>query len=113
MSNDGSFLADRLPEPPYYASILSFKRTAGDLGYRKMAERMTELVRQQPGFLGVERVREADGRGITVAYWRDAESIAAWKAQAEHQAAQALGKSRWYEHYEVRIAKVERAYAGP
>ena len=24
-----------------------------------------------------------------------------------------LGKSTWYEHYEIRIAKVERAYAGP
>jgi hypothetical protein len=24
-----------------------------------------------------------------------------------------LGKERWYSHYELRIAKVERAYAGP
>jgi len=27
--------------------------------------------------------------------------------------AQRLGKERWYSHYELRVAKVERAYAGP
>jgi len=28
----------------------------------------------------------------------------------EHVAAQELGKATWYEHYELRVAKVERAY---
>jgi len=27
--------------------------------------------------------------------------------------AQRLGKERWYSHYKLRIAKVERAYSGP
>jgi hypothetical protein len=27
--------------------------------------------------------------------------------------AQRLGKERWYSHYELRVAKVERAYSGP
>ena len=99
------------PQPPYYAVIFTSTRSDGDGGYAGMAERMAELAAQQPGYLGVESTRGADGLGITVSYWRDMESIAAWKSVAEHRIAQESGKRRWYEHFEVRIAKVERAYS--
>ena len=98
------------PKPPYYAVIFSSARTPGDAGYGAMAERMVELAAQQPGYLGVESVRGADGFGITVSYWEREAAIAAWRNQAEHVAAQELGISQWYAHYELRIAKVERAY---
>lgn len=98
------------PEPPYYAVIFSSVRTPGDQGYGQMAERMLELAAQQPGFLGVDSVRGADGFGITVSYWASVEAIAAWKRQAEHVAAQEAGRALWYQHYEIRIARVERAY---
>ena len=101
----------KLPEPPYYSVIFSSLRTAGDDGYGHMADRMVELASEQPGYLGVESVRGADGFGITVSYWSSLEAIAAWKSVAEHRIAQETGKARWYEHYEVRIARVERAYA--
>lgn len=99
------------PEPPYYAVIFSSLRTEGDHDYKKMAERMLQLAANQPGFLGVESVRGADGFGVTVSYWASAEAIAVWKASVEHLAAQEMGKRIWYEHYELKIAKVERAYA--
>ena len=69
--------------------------------------------RAQPGCLGAETARDPDGFGITVSYWRDEACITAWKAQAQHIVAQRLGQQRWYDHYELRIAKVERAYRGP
>ncbi len=97
------------PEPPYYAVIFTSLRTEGDQGYGAMAERMVALAAQQPGFLGAESVR--DGLGITVSYWADLESIAAWKQQAEHLQAQRLGRERWYAGFRVRIARVERDYA--
>jgi heme-degrading monooxygenase HmoA len=75
-----------------------------------MAERMLELAASQPGFLGVESVRGADGFGITVSYWASEADIAAWKAQAEHRAAQEAGKQTWYAAYQLRVAKVERDY---
>jgi len=78
-----------------------------------MAHAMFELALQQPGCLGVESVRGVDGLGITVAYFTDEASISAWKQNARHLEAQRLGKERWYAHYELRIAKVERDYAGP
>lgn len=71
------------PEPPYYAVIFTSLRTEGERGYGKMAERMMDLARNQPGFLG---------------------------ADTDHQLAQELGRDVWYSAYELRVAKVERAY---
>jgi heme-degrading monooxygenase HmoA len=102
------------PQPPYYAVIFTSRRTDEDSdGYAAMARRMAELAAAMPGYLGIESARGSDGFGITVSYWSSPEAIAAWRAQVEHRAAQARGKDRWYEHYELRVAKVERAYSGP
>jgi heme-degrading monooxygenase HmoA len=100
-----------LPAPPYYAVIFSSQRTEGDQGYEAMGQRMVELASQQAGFLGAESARGADGFGITVSYWTDEACILAWKRHAEHRIAQETGQERWYEHYETRVAKVERAYS--
>lgn len=97
------------PKPPYYAVIFSSHRTAGDNGYGAMAERMEALAKQQSGYLGFEAAR--DGLGIAISYWRDLESIQAWKAHVEHAEAQRLGKEQWYSSYTTRIAKIEREYS--
>lgn len=69
------------PDPPYYAVIFTNRRCGAD-----------------------------DGVGITVSYWRDEASLKAWKQVAEHAAARRLGCQRWYDAYELRVARVERAY---
>ncbi len=96
------------PKPPYYAVIFTSLKTDEDNGYKKMSEKMAELVSEQEGFLGFESVR--DELGITVSYWRDEESIKKWKSNLEHQKAQKSGKEIWYKRYKIRIAKVERDY---
>ena len=98
------------PEPPYYAVIFTSQRNEGDRGYAKMADRMAELAKTMPGYLGVESVRGVDGVGVTVSYWRTEEDIRNWKQNIEHLRAQEAGKATWYSEYAVRIAKVERAY---
>lgn len=100
----------RTPEPPYYAVIFSSLRTEGDRGYGEMAGRMAALAATQPGYLGMESARGADGVGLTISYWRDEASIQAWKRDTDHQQAQRAGQQTWYADYQVRIAKVERAY---
>lgn len=96
------------PEPPYYAVIFSNLRTPGDEGYGVMAERMVALAAEQPGFLGIESVR--DGLGISVSYWESLEAIGNWKKNAEHQVAQQIGRAQWYSSFRVRVARVEREY---
>jgi heme-degrading monooxygenase HmoA len=96
------------PEPPYFAVIFSSQRTEGDRGYAAMSERMVELARLQPGFLGVESARDVEGFGLTVSYWRDEAAIAAWKAHAEHAVAQRRGRDTWYGAFRLRVCRVDR-----
>ena len=97
-------------EKPYYAVIFTSQRTDGDHGYEAMAKQMVELASQQPGFLGVDSIRDKNGIGITVSYWDSLEAIQQWKKHAAHQIAQEKGKKQWYERYSVRVCKVEREH---
>lgn len=101
------------PAPPYYAVIFTSRQTADTAGYTETAQRMIELAALQPGYLGVEHARDASGVAITVSYWESEAAIASWKADAEHRMAREQGRTRWYAHYELRVAKVERAYPMP
>jgi heme-degrading monooxygenase HmoA len=97
------------PDPPYYSVIFTSVRTPADPeGYAAMADRMVELGSGQPGFLGVESVRDAHGLGITVSYWASLAAIRNWREHAEHQVAQSQGRSTWYHEYRLRICRVER-----
>lgn len=104
-------IAAKTPEPPYYAVIFTSQRTEKDNeGYGRVANLMVELASKQPGFLGVESVRDQDGKGITVSYWDSLEAIKLWKNNMSHKKAQEKGKTVWYSDYINRICKVERAY---
>jgi heme-degrading monooxygenase HmoA len=59
----------------------------------------------------VESVRGDDGIGITVSYWTDREAIANWRNNAEHLAAQSLGRQEFYDWYRVRVAEMVKDYA--
>ncbi|MBA4342944.1 MAG: hypothetical protein C0423_12425 [Methylibium sp.] len=97
-------------QPPYYAVIFTSQRTPGEAGYGAAAAQMAELAAQQPGYLGAESARDGDGLGLTVSYWRTMEDIAAWRRQLEHATTRDQGRAQWYSHYELRVARVERAY---
>ncbi|MER5829968.1 antibiotic biosynthesis monooxygenase [Streptomyces sp. NPDC002130] len=99
-----------LPAPPYYAVVFTALRTPGDNGYAETDERLMKLAADQPGFLGVDAARGANGLGVTVSYWRDEASIAAWREHAEHTLARARGREQWYASFSLHVAKVERAY---
>ena len=98
----------KTPPPPYYAAIFTSLKTEGNTGYAEMAQRMEELAKQQPGYLGIESAREE--LGITVSYWKDVESIRNWKMNLEHLQAQKTGREDWYSHYKVRVCLAERDY---
>jgi len=104
------------PEPPYVAVIFTSLRSDDDVGYLETDAALLELVEHQPGYLGVEAVDDGT-MGISVSYWASDADARAWKAVADHVAAQRLGRERWYRAYAVRVATVERDYrvgdAGP
>lgn len=93
---------------PHYAVIFSSLRTVGDNGYAATAQRMLELARQQPGFLGYEIARQ-DGFGISVSYWSSLDAISAWRNHPEHRAIHPRA-DEWYADSCIRVCKVERSY---
>lgn len=101
-------MISKTPKPPYYAVIFTSIRTDVEDGYSKMSEKMVELAKIQPGFLGIESARGETG--ISISYWKDLISIKKWKENIEHMKAQKIGKEKWYLGYKTRIAKVERDY---
>lgn len=98
------------PRPPYYAAIFTSLRNQVEEGYEEMNELTFRLVHEQPGFLGAESFRNEQGFGVTIAYFRTVEDIHQWKIQKDHLKAQELGRKKWYDHYKVRICRVEHDY---
>jgi heme-degrading monooxygenase HmoA len=98
-------------EPPYYTVVFTSVRADSPEDYGETAQRMEELVKEVPGFLGYESAKTPGGLGITVGYFRDEQAIATWQQNLRHQAAQRRGRAEWYESYTVHVGKVERSYA--
>ena len=98
-----------IKKEPYYAVIFTSIQSEHIEGYTKMAENMERLVRQQPGFIGMDSARGETG--ITISYWEDLKAIKNWRANIDHQTAQELGKEKWYQSYRVRICRVEKEYS--
>jgi heme-degrading monooxygenase HmoA len=96
-------------KPPYYAVIFTSIQTENSEGYTEMADKMHQLAREQPGFLGMESAK--DEIGITVSYWASLEAIKNWKQHIDHLEAQKLGRKQWYSWYRTRICRVEKDYS--
>lgn len=92
-----------------YAVIFSNVLREDASGYDEAAERMLALAREQPGFLGVDSVRDETGTGITVSYWESLEAIERWREHPEHAAIRARGRSEWYASYRLTVARIERS----
>ena len=97
------------PEPPYYAVIAPAVLSADVEGYAETAQRLADVARGIDGFLGLES--GITGRFVlAVSYWRSLDAIHAWRKRAEHLHAKELARTRWFERYLTRIARVERVY---
>lgn len=102
------FYFHSMPTPPYYAVIFTSIRTDVEEEYYETNELLMKKAEDYDGFIHQDAVR--DGLGIAISYWRDLESIQAWRKDMDHIVAKERGKKEWYSQYSVRIAKVEREY---
>ncbi|MCX5411981.1 antibiotic biosynthesis monooxygenase [Streptomyces sp. NBC_00059] len=97
-------------EPPYYVAVFTAVRTESRRGYSETNARMEDLVKDIPGYLGMDHAQTPGGLGITVGYFRDAEALTEWRSNAEHRGAQRRGRDEWYRSYTLHVAKVERSH---
>ena len=92
-----------------WATIFKTHLTSDSDGYGDMAQKTATLVADQDGFLGMDSARGEDGVGITVCYRESLEAIEAWGRDTQHRVAQRIGLERLYDHFTMRIARVERS----
>jgi glutathione S-transferase len=96
------------PDLPCWAVIFPNQLRPDADAYGAVADRMLASAREMPGFIDYVSTRNAEGFGITVSYWSSLEAIAAWRAHKGHAEAQRLGRERFYDAYELRVARVEK-----
>jgi heme-degrading monooxygenase HmoA len=76
--------------------------------YHSMAAEMLATAREMPGFVEYKVFRADDGERISVIWWQDQETLAAWRNHPRHRIAQKAGRERWYEYYNIEVAEVVR-----
>lgn len=64
------------------------------------------------GFISVERFESvaAPGKFLSLSFWRDEASVAAWRNRPPHRDAQTQGRGAVFADYRLRVAHVLRDY---
>ena len=81
--------------------------SAGD-DYTRMAAEMLGTARQMPGFIDFKSFEADDGERISIIWWNDLETLAAWRNHPRHRVAQQSGRESWYATYRIEVAEVIR-----
>ncbi|MBM3527784.1 MAG: antibiotic biosynthesis monooxygenase [Alphaproteobacteria bacterium] len=74
--------------------------------YVALVERMVELARATPGYLSHKGFFADDGERCTIVEFADEKGQEAWRTNAEHMAAQRLGRQKYYEAYDIQVCNV-------
>jgi heme-degrading monooxygenase HmoA len=79
--------------------------------YSEMAEEMLSTAKTMPGFIEFKSFKADDGERMSIVWWQDQETMAAWRSHARHLVAQKQGREKWYQYYKIEVAEVLRTNA--
>jgi len=92
-----------------YAVIFRAELNSIDEQYHQMAAQLRTLALSRYGCVEFTSVNEGDNE-IAISYWNSEQDIQAWRQDETHQAAQKLGREKWYCNYRVDVVEVKRQY---
>ncbi len=92
--------------------VFRARARAMDEEYLPTALRMRDKALAEYGCTEFVFAATPDGEEIALSYWPDEASIARWRNDPEHQAAQQKGRAIWYASYRVQVAEIQRDYGG-
>jgi heme-degrading monooxygenase HmoA len=80
--------------------------------YLDHAARLRPMLETMDGFISIERFQSLTNPGklVSLSFWRDEESVRAWREQPEHRKTQAVGRAGVFDNYRLRVAGVHRDY---
>lgn len=93
--------------------IVEFELRAGaESEVESALKLMQEQVKKYDGFLGEAPCRSLDNENklVSLFYWRDRESMKAWREDPEHVKIQQLGRNKLFARYKIRVCELEREY---
>ena len=73
-----------------------------------LGERMYELASAMPGFLSYKDFGSEDGEYVSIVEFETLENVNAWRDHPEHQEAQRLGRTRFFQEYTIQVCEVLR-----
>ncbi len=97
---------------PRYAVIFTAELADTDAQYTALSSQLRQLALERYHCLAFTSCSES-GQEVAISYWQEKQHIQAWKEDALHRQAQALGRSRWYRSYQVQLVEVLHAYRHP
>jgi len=93
--------------------IVEFELRAGaESEFETALKHMQAQVKQYEGFLGETPCRNIENEKtlVTLFYWRDRESMKAWREDREHVTTQNLAREKLFAWYKIRVCELEREY---
>jgi heme-degrading monooxygenase HmoA len=78
---------------------------AGD-DYARAAADMERYGREMPGFVDFKTFVADDGERVSIVVFASRETHDAWRDDPRHRAAQARGRSEWYEEYSIQVCEL-------
>lgn len=80
--------------------------------YLELAGELRPLLAEQPGFISIERFQSLSQpeKILSLSFWQDEASVAAWRQRQEHRQAQTAGREEVFSHFRLRVAQVVRDY---
>jgi len=82
--------------------------SAAGADYQALDAELEGLVKDNPGYVSHKGYQAPDGERLTLVWFKDEESLKAWKTLPRHAEAQRRGRELWYEHYTLDVAQVLR-----
>lgn len=84
----------------------------GKQHYLDIAAQLRPLLSEIDGFISIERFESLTepGKILSLSFFRDEQSVAAWRNLTEHRNAQARGRSELFANYRLRVTRVLRDY---
>lgn len=76
--------------------------------YSEMAAEMLATAKEMPGFVEFKSFKAEDGERLSLVYWQDHETLAAWRNHPRHRIAQNTGRAKWYANFKLEVADVLR-----
>jgi heme-degrading monooxygenase HmoA len=80
--------------------------------YLNIAAALREELEGHDGFISVERFESLTepGKMLSLSFFRDEDSVTAWRNRSSHRSAQGKGRDLVFANYRLRVAGVRRDY---